>query len=106
MAKESNNTIWWCPVQLLTLMFIYLKLTHHINWSWWWVLLPVYGGTVALLAVIALCALFLGGTMILASYAKDQKAKKEDPYKHLKNLKKFSEEARKEDKVTWTTRKK
>lgn len=26
---------------LLTLLFIGLKLTHYINWSWWLVLLPL-----------------------------------------------------------------
>lgn len=25
---------------LLTIVFIVLKLTHVINWSWWWVLSP------------------------------------------------------------------
>lgn len=28
---------------LLGVAFIVLKLTEVINWSWWWVLLPVYG---------------------------------------------------------------
>lgn len=27
----------------LTLLFIYLRLTHHIEWSWWLILLPLYG---------------------------------------------------------------
>ena len=27
---------------LLTLLFIGLKLTHYINWSWWWVLAPTW----------------------------------------------------------------
>ncbi len=26
---------------LLTVLFIGLKLTGHINWSWWWVLSPM-----------------------------------------------------------------
>lgn len=26
---------------LLTILFIALKLTHYIDWSWWWVLSPV-----------------------------------------------------------------
>jgi hypothetical protein len=25
----------------LTILFIGLKLTHVINWSWWWVLSPI-----------------------------------------------------------------
>ena len=28
---------------LLTLIFITLKLTGYINWSWWWVLAPLWG---------------------------------------------------------------
>lgn len=27
---------------LLTVLFVGLKLTHHIDWSWWWVLSPVW----------------------------------------------------------------
>lgn len=26
--------------EVLTLIFITLKLTHYIDWSWWWVLSP------------------------------------------------------------------
>jgi hypothetical protein len=26
---------------LLTIVFITLKLTHFIDWSWWWVLSPI-----------------------------------------------------------------
>lgn len=28
---------------LLALLFIGLKLTDHIDWSWWWVLAPIWG---------------------------------------------------------------
>jgi len=27
---------------LLTILFIALKLTNVINWSWWWVLSPIW----------------------------------------------------------------
>jgi hypothetical protein len=26
---------------ILTLIFVLCKLTHYIDWSWWWVLSPV-----------------------------------------------------------------
>ncbi|UWJ04752.1 hypothetical protein CUB19_gp34c [Stenotrophomonas phage CUB19] len=29
---------------LLTIVFIVLKLTGYINWSWWWVLSPLWIG--------------------------------------------------------------
>lgn len=37
---------------LLTVAFVVLKLCHVIEWSWWWVLSPLWG-PVALLLVIA-----------------------------------------------------
>lgn len=27
---------------LLLILFIGLKLTHYIDWSWWWVLSPIW----------------------------------------------------------------
>lgn len=39
------------PLFLLFLVFLVLKLTAVIDWSWWWVTAPLWGG--ALLA--ALC---------------------------------------------------
>lgn len=42
---------------LLTVLFIGLKLTHYINWSWWWVLSPLWLGAVFVLAVLALIAI-------------------------------------------------
>ncbi len=27
---------------LLTILFIGLKLTNYIDWSWWWVLSPIW----------------------------------------------------------------
>lgn len=41
---------------LLTVLFVGLKLTHHIDWSWWWVLSPVWIslGLVLLMGLIAL----------------------------------------------------
>jgi hypothetical protein len=37
----------------LGLIFVTLKLTGVIAWSWWWVLLPFYGGVALLLAILA-----------------------------------------------------
>jgi len=40
MAHQNSNGIGF--VGLLTILFIGLKLTNHITWSWWWVLSPVW----------------------------------------------------------------
>jgi len=40
---------------LLTILFIALKLTHVIAWSWWWVLSPLWiGAAIALGALIVI----------------------------------------------------
>lgn len=33
-------------LEILTIVFVVLKLTGIIAWSWWWVLSPFLGGTV------------------------------------------------------------
>lgn len=39
---------------ILGIVFIILKLINVITWSWWWVLLPIYGPIVLLTIVIIL----------------------------------------------------
>lgn len=41
-------------VGALTIAFIVLKLTHVINWSWWWVLSPIWISTLLAIAIIVL----------------------------------------------------
>jgi hypothetical protein len=43
---------------ILTLIFIVLKLIGTITWSWWLVLLPLYGG----IAFVFLLLLFITAT--------------------------------------------
>jgi len=38
---------------LLTVLFIGLKLTGHIAWSWWWVLSPLWIGFAIVLLILA-----------------------------------------------------
>lgn len=38
---------------LLGIVFVALKLTDVIDWSWWWVTLPFWGGAVLVVAIIA-----------------------------------------------------
>jgi hypothetical protein len=42
MSNNSTNGggIGFCG--LLTIVFIVLKLTNYIDWSWWWVLSPLW----------------------------------------------------------------
>lgn len=48
-------------VGLLTILFVGLKLTHYIDWSWWWVLSPIWILTaivVFILLVIAVATIY------------------------------------------------
>lgn len=53
MGTSNNSTgggIGFCG--LLTIVFIVLKLTHYIDWSWWWVLSPLLIPIAIVLTVI------------------------------------------------------
>jgi hypothetical protein len=39
---------------LLALIFITLKLTGYIDWSWWWVLAPLWIPVVVIFSIIAI----------------------------------------------------
>jgi hypothetical protein len=53
MDKATNSSI--NIITLLTLLFIGLKLTNFIDWSWWWVLSPLWI-PVVLFFIIAIAA--------------------------------------------------
>lgn len=61
MSNQSNNTSSASGgigfFGLLTILFVALKLTHVINWSWWWVLAPTWGP--ALMVVLILLVIFV-----------------------------------------------
>lgn len=40
-SKGISTNNWFLPV--LFLIFLTLKLTNFIAWSWWWVTAPIWG---------------------------------------------------------------
>lgn len=58
MSKDSNVSssastgggIGFCG--LLTILFVGLKLGHIIDWSWWWVLSPLWIPVAIVLAIL------------------------------------------------------
>lgn len=44
---------------LLTIVFVTLKLTNTIDWSWWWVLSPLWIGWAIVLFIILPLVLWL-----------------------------------------------
>jgi hypothetical protein len=49
-------------VGLLTIVFIVLKLTAVIAWSWWWVLSPLWISTGLAIVVFLLAMAVIAGT--------------------------------------------
>ena len=63
MKKLANNTakttiaIGPTFLELLTIVFIVLKLTHKIEWSWIWVLAPTWIPITLLAVLFAVCVI-------------------------------------------------
>jgi hypothetical protein len=58
MSKENSSVIS-CGIGfpgLLFITFLVLKLTHVIDWSWWWITAPLWGDVLlGLLIIVVLC---------------------------------------------------
>ncbi len=60
MSNSSSSSSGIGVLGLLGVVFVTLKLTGYINWSWWWVTAPFWGGFVAMIAIL------LGAVMVFA----------------------------------------
>lgn len=56
MSEKSSSSSGIGFTGLLTVLFIGLKLTGYITWSWWWVLSPLWIVPLTILALILLFA--------------------------------------------------
>jgi hypothetical protein len=64
-AKLAIDT-YFNGIFLLGIVFVTLKLCGVIDWSWWWVTAPFWGGFAILLALIIACGLFILAAMFFA----------------------------------------
>jgi len=60
MSDSNNSSSGIGFTGLLTILFVGLKLTGYIAWSWWWVLSPIW---ISLIFVVAV----LGGILYLTA---------------------------------------
>ena len=60
MASSSSASGGIGVVGLLGVVFVVLKLTGYINWSWWYVTMPFWGGLVLVLVILAIISVFCG----------------------------------------------
>jgi uncharacterized protein (DUF983 family) len=54
MSNNSSSSSSGIFPSLLTVLFIGLKLTGHITWSWWWVLSPLWISALIGLTILAI----------------------------------------------------
>lgn len=55
MSKDSSKTSGGVSaVGLLGVAFVILKLCHVIDWSWWWVTAPFWGGLAIAIVIYAI----------------------------------------------------
>lgn len=54
MKETNHGGIGFCG--LLQIVFITLKLLKVINWSWWWVLAPIW----IPIAIVVVCLIIIG----------------------------------------------
>ena len=61
--KDSNQVVTTSfPIaSILTIVFVVLKLTNNISWSWWWVVSPLWIplGLIAILFVVVFVFLLI-----------------------------------------------
>jgi hypothetical protein len=52
-------------IGLLGVLFVGLKLTHQIDWSWWWVTLPFWGAIGLVLSILVLAVTGAGVILLV-----------------------------------------
>jgi len=57
MADNSSSSGGIGFFGLLTILFIGLKLGHVIDWSWWWVLAPLWIPITIVIVVVVIIAI-------------------------------------------------
>lgn len=63
MSSSSTASGGIGTLGLLGIMFVGLKLCHVIDWSWWLVTAPFWGGIVI---ALMLCGVLIGGVFFFA----------------------------------------
>ena len=56
--SNNNSSSGFGLGTILFLIFLVLKLTNYIDWSWWWVTSPLWIGAILLVTVIVLIEYF------------------------------------------------
>jgi Transmembrane Fragile-X-F protein. len=73
-SESSSGGIGFCG--LLTIVFITLKLTNYIAWSWLWVLSPLWIPVAIVLGIMSVVGLFFLIGLLITVLANNSAIKK------------------------------
>ena len=72
VSESNNKTSGGISLAGATfLVFMVLKLTGYIDWSWWWITAPLWGGLAIALAFVVFAAV-VAGVIFITSKALDR----------------------------------
>ena len=60
-------------VGMLTIVFIVLKLTGYIDWSWWWVLSPIWITALIVIGILILVGVGVLGWLGIKTYRENKR---------------------------------
>lgn len=77
MASKSNSGTGLSITSVLFIVFLVLKLTGNIDWSWWWVTSPLWIPIALVVSIVFLAVLIVIIALIFGASIDDIKTKSE-----------------------------
>lgn len=77
MASKNNSSTGLSITSVLFIVFLVLKLTGNIDWSWWWVTSPLWIPIALVLGIVFLAVMIVIVALIFGASIDDIKAKSE-----------------------------
>ena len=77
MASKSNSGTGLSITSVLFIVFLVLKLTGNIDWSWWWVTSPLWIPIALVFGIVFLAVLIVIIALIFGASIDDIKTKSE-----------------------------
>jgi hypothetical protein len=70
MKKSNSEFLAQIIIGILLVSFVSLKLIGYINWSWWWITSPLWGGLLLAIAFMLLDAIIISIQKIKSKFKK------------------------------------